>query len=67
MRSGERTRDSPSINPPNGGDETAERENMIPVQAEDLRLMLDFLQKMDQAAQINRRIIARLRQLLEDE
>lgn len=39
---------------------------MIPVQAEDLRIMLDFLEKMNQAAQVNRRIIARLRQLLEE-
>lgn len=48
------------------GGKKAGGENMIPVQAEDLRIMLDFLEKMNQAAQVNRRIIARLRQLLEE-
>ena len=70
MRSGERIRygrDSPSNNPPNGGSETAAREKTVPVPAEDLHIMLAFFQQMDQAAQVNRRIIARLRELLEDE
>lgn len=41
------------------------RGKTVPVPVDDLRLILDFLEKMEQAAQINRKIIARIMELIE--